>query len=234
MLTQLGIGNSRMRIVEKVLARVAPHSCLICKDEGSVLCDSCADGHLQTFGERCAGCNKLNPGSKTCDSCRSVDLPTHIYTAVVYNNVASKLIYKYKFDHQRQSADVMVRLMAELVQNTNDYIVVPVPTATKRVRERGFDNSKFLARKLASKHDWQYRDAINRIGQKSQVGAGRNERLIQSKTEYYLRNLHYIRGKKFLLVDDVMTTGGTLIACTKTLRSAGARNVDAVVFAKKI
>lgn len=172
-------------------------------------------------------------------------MPAHVWVAVVYRGVAARLVYKYKFDHQRQLAEFMAAQIVDVLNavvstesvNTqfgNNVLVVPVPTATKRTRERGFDHSKLLARQLATSLGLQYADVLGRIGQKSQVGASRHDRISQSKNEYYIKTPRLVSGYKIILVDDVVTTGATLIACSKVLRASGALSVDAAVFAKKI
>ncbi len=233
-----------MRLLEKSLKLIAPHECILCGNEDSVLCESCADKHLQVFGERCAGCNALSVGSKTCPSCRHGGLPAHVWISVVYTGVASRLVYKYKFDHQRECSVVMASLITEGLKNNvfgtsgnvqiDNFLVVPVPTATRRVRERGFDHSKLLAKQVVAKLNLQYVDVIGRVGQKAQVGASRHTRMAQSQNEYYLKNSKPITGKKILLIDDVVTTGATLKACAGLLRQGGAISVNAAVFAKKI
>ena len=115
-----------------------------------------------------------------------------------------------------------------------EYLVIPIPTATSRTRNRSFDHSGLLARKVASKLNLKYFPALGRVGQSRQVGAKRTVRLTQAEDKYYVRFPSMVKGSRILLIDDVVTTGATLRAATKALRSAGARRVDALVFAKRL
>jgi ComF family protein len=129
--------------------------------------------------------------------------------------------------------------MVETFQHLNrlqptKYIVVPVPTATSRVRQRSFDHSAHLAQLAARKLGWRYLNALTRIGQTRQVGAERSIRLKQPADNYLVRYPNLVSGQKILLIDDVVTTGATLRAVTKALRAAGAARVDALVFAKRL
>ncbi len=222
-----------MKLLEITLSLLAPYDCLICGLEGSVLCGACTHNHLQPFGERCAGCNALSANSKTCTNCRAGGLPAHIWVAEVYRGAANRLVYKYKFDHWRGVSEFLAKQVVYAVGDASVDFIVPVPTATRRVRERGFDHSRLLAKEVAQRMGVPCADVLGRVGQKTQVGASRQDRIAQSLNEYYLRDKRAIVGSKILLVDDVMTTGATLAACASILRKAGARSVDATVFAKK-
>jgi ComF family protein len=114
------------------------------------------------------------------------------------------------------------------------YLVVPVPTATSRVRERSFGHSELLAKKIAQTLLVPYANVLRRLGQTRQLGSKRDERLIQLSSSFAVSNYKKIKGSKILLIDDVVTTGGTLIAATKMLRAAGAKQVDALLFTKRL
>ncbi len=115
-----------------------------------------------------------------------------------------------------------------------NYLVVPVPTATSRVRQRGFDHSILLAKHLARQLNLNYSQTLGRLGQASQVGTGRADRLKQPAGQYFVRTPWQVRGQSILLIDDVITTGGTLLSATQELRRAGAIHVDALIFAKRL
>jgi ComF family protein len=120
------------------------------------------------------------------------------------------------------------------VQPDSDYSIVPVPTATGRVRQRGFGHSELLAKQISYRLKLPYRPLLRRLGQSRQLGATREIRLKQLDGRFAVRSVDSVRNKNVLLVDDVLTTGGTLIAATKALRAAGAGRVDALLFAKRL
>ena len=224
-----------MSLADTIIGLIAPPACVGCGREGQLLCSDCIESQLIAFGERCGGCGRLSPAHKTCLACRSSKLPSHIWITSNYSGSAKDLIYAYKFDHQRSAAPIMAKLMAETIGSIKkDYLIVPIPTATKRVRQRGFDHALMLATHLSRETGITDINALARIGQKSQVGAKRSERIRQSSGEYWVRLPQMVNGRRILLVDDVMTTGATLRSATNVLRLAGAKSIDAVVFAKKI
>lgn len=115
-----------------------------------------------------------------------------------------------------------------------DYLAVHVPTALSRARHRGFDHSKLLAKSIARSAKLDYSDLLGRTGNTRQVGASKAVRLGQAKGQYYIKNQKKAAGRNILLVDDVVTTGATLKECANILRKAGAKRVDALVFAKRL
>lgn len=226
-----------MSIFEAAISILAPVECQGCGVEGSALCEYCAAKFINEFGERCCRCNRLSPRSRTCSSCRHTGSPTNVWITTDYDGQAADLIRIYKFGHQRAAAESIARLISATFIHYNpktDYLVVPVPTATSRIRERGFGHSELLAEKVAGRLNFPFDMALRRIGQNRQVGSKRNDRLKQLSSSFAVKNHQKIINQKILLVDDVVTTGGTLIAATKTLRDAGAKRVDALIFAKRL
>lgn len=228
-----------MSIFELTIGWLAPPSCIGCGEEGELLCEPCIQSDILPYGERCFLCGAISIRCRTCKKCRQSS-PRHVWVATDYAGAAKELLKTYKFGHTRQAARPLSRLMADELQQFNsdtdidgaNYLVVPVPTASSRVRARGFDHSYLLAKGLASQLNLKYSPALGRLGQARQVGAKRAERIKQQTAQYFLRRP--VQGQNILLVDDVVTTGATLRSATKTLRAAGAKKVDALVFAKSI
>lgn len=112
-------------------------------------------------------------------------------------------------------------------------LVVHIPTAGSRYRQRGYDQAKLIAQVVAARRELEYSPALRRSGDVRQVGAGRKLRFTQMQHLFYVHDPRNVAGRDVLLVDDVLTTGATLQACAKVLKAAGARRVSAVVFAQK-
>jgi ComF family protein len=221
--------------LDKVFGLLAPHLCIACGVEGSVLCDSC----LETAGEpvvpRCAGCHTLSDGFKTCKSCRSWLEPYAVYVTTSYEGIYEQLIRSLKFDSKRQAAEPIARMMAEILPKTmQDFVLCPLPTAPSRIRERGFDHTKLIAKDLSFYTGIKYTALLGRKSNVRQLGASRSQRLVQMKEEFFAKDVQTIVGKNVLLVDDVVTTGASVSAAAKTLKKAGAKRVIAIVFAQKL
>jgi ComF family protein len=228
-----------MSLIESAIRILAPPECVSCGAEGAPLCNTCSLEFIKPFGERCWRCSSISPGGRTCSSCRHAKGPKYAWIVTDHNNIARDLLSLYKFRHQRAAADSITDMMAVNFQkygkySAQDYIIVPVPTATKRTRERGFGHAELLANRLASKLGLQYCEALRRLDQTRQLGSRREDRLKQLSSSFAAKNNKQAAGRNILLIDDVVTTGGTLIAATKALRTAGAKQVDALLFAKRL
>jgi len=229
-----------MSFFEAAIGILVPPQCVGCRVEGSSLCTACSE-LLVSFGERCWRCNAISPDCRTCPRCRVPGAPSYAWIHTNYEGIVRDLMRRYKFSHQRAAARPISKLMVSTFHKFGneqtygkDYLVVPVPTATSRMRQRGFGHSELLAKTIASQLSLRYYPALRRLGQSRQVGARRDERLKQLDDSFSVKSAHLVSGRNILLIDDVITTGGTIMAATKKLRAAGAKKVDALLLAKKL
>jgi predicted amidophosphoribosyltransferase len=107
--------------------------------------------------------------------------------------------------------------------------VVPVPTARLRSLQRGFDPAAEIAAALAERCELPLRPCLARSGGGRQVGRRRAQRIGHPPRIHPRGEVP----RSVLLVDDVLTTGATLSACARALRSAGAIRVCAVTFTRR-
>jgi ComF family protein len=221
--------------LDDVFGLLAPHLCLACGLEGSLLCKSC----LQTAGEpiapRCAGCHALTQDFKTCKSCSSWLKVSAVYVATIYEGVYEKILRELKFNAKRQAIYPIAHIMADCMrQIDNNTILCPLPTASSRIRQRGFDHTKMLTiqlNKLSGLHQEYF---LKRKTNVRQVGSSREQRIEQMEQEFYVDNPESIKDRNILLVDDVVTTGASLSGAARVLKKVGAKQVQAIVFAQKI
>lgn len=224
-----------MNIIEQIVSFLAPHECIVCKKEGLILCDYCRADSLLEIPSRCAGCHKTSVQNKTCVKCRPVLRAEHVFVGYAYSGVAETIIAQTKFAHKRQGARVIAKAMAErLPYLPQDTIIVAVPTAPTRVRERGFDQSTLIARQLAKDLRLKNYNHLCRTTNTRQLGNTRKKRFEQMEQGFFAININKIKEKNVLLVDDVFTTGATIAGATKVLKQAGAKSVMAAIFAQKV
>jgi ComF family protein len=221
-----------MSLIDTLIAKIAPHDCLACGAEGHLLCAACAD-RLPPAAARCYRCRQTSLNSLTCTNCRPPSQLHRLPVATIYDSHAKALIWQLKLAGTRAAVRIMAARMAPLVKaDTTNLLIVPVPTATSRARQRGYDQAKLLARELAWQARLPYRDCLARHGQTHQHGLSRQERLGQLSAAFRVKRPESIKGANILLVDDVVTTGATLEAAANSLQAAGATRIEAVVFAR--
>lgn len=216
-------------MIDHILSLIAPHRCLGCDQEGALLCSACAKV-LPKIPPRCYRCRKISLDYKTCAGCRRTS-KLHSLRAVTYHDgLAKEVVWKLKFENARAAANDIAKMMAISSTPSEEAIITHVPTATSRVRRRGYDQARLIARALAKRNSMMHTTLLRRRGQHQQVGASRRERQMQLEGAYQVVDANLASGAHIILVDDVLTTGATLEAVTAALKAAGARRVDALVF----
>ncbi len=218
-----------MPFIEYIIALIAPHACLGCGLDGTLLCKDCAHG-LSTTVSRCYRCRRVTEEYRTCHSCRSSSKLFRVWSATPYEGLAKTVIYKLKYERARAAAQDIARKMAASLPDGH-WIVCHVPTSTTRIRQRGYDQAQLIAKEVAKQTGTPYASLLTRLGQQHQVGQKRAARRQQMNGAFMARHFEHIRGSHILLIDDVITTGATLEAAAAVLKAAGARRVSAAVFA---
>ena len=114
-------------------------------------------------------------------------------------------------------------------------VVVPVPLASRRLRQRGFNQARLLAGEIAATvHGAVGGDVLRRDERTAQQTLGAPERLLNLYGALTCQQPAEVHGKRVLLVDDVVTTGATLSACADALAAAGAERITALAFARDL
>lgn len=223
-----------MLLLERLIQTVAPHLCISCGKEGSLVCGWCLPDFCVLIPERCYRCSVLKPDSQTCSSCRRHSSLRHVWVASELTGLTQELVHVFKFERAQAAAGVVAGCMKAAMPYMEDFIFVPVPTATNRIRQRGYDHTKLLARSLSSYQQIPALSLLARHGQTRQVGARRSERRIQLQGAFRVIRPDLITRQHIVLVDDVVTTGATLEEAARVLKQAGAKRIDAIVFAQKL
>lgn len=198
-----------------------------------MLCGGCSKQHLRPVPSRCFRCRKINPGWRVCAACRRTSALSSVRVSVTYEGYAQSLIWYLKFEGAQAVARELARFMApNAAQARPDTAIVPLPTASSRVRRRGYDQAKLLAKEISRQTGLPLLDALKRYGQAHQVGASRQQRLRQLNAAFTVRGRMSLMAERVILVDDVTTTGASLEAAAAALKRAGAKHIEAVVFAQ--
>lgn len=223
-----------MPLLDALLSVIAPHNCLICEAEGKLICGWCLPDVFPELPSRCFRCKRITTNFAVCDRCKKQTRMGHVWIRTDYGGHSKALLHRYKYERAQAAVQVIAGTMDEVLPYLPlATMVIPVPTATSRVRARGYDHAALLARAIARKRGLMSARAVTHLLQTRQVGANRQKRLAQLKDTFAVTKPKLVKGRDILIVDDVVTTGSTLEAMTLALKQAGARSVNAVAFAQK-
>ena len=194
------------------------------------------------FPRKCVLCRKLLQKEETdlCRACR-VDQPEYLFgkkkvthiaqlTAVwMYEGDVRKSIHRYKFGGARHYAEVYGRLLAMRIQRDlpGADVLTWVPVSRRRKRERGYDQVELLADAVSAELGIQAEPLLEKI-RDNRANSGLKtpaERRANVLGVYKVPEGADIRGKRVLLLDDIVTTGATASECARVLLTAGAREV---------
>ncbi|MGB0085922.1 MAG: ComF family protein [Rhodomicrobiaceae bacterium] len=157
--------------------------------------------------------------------------------AARFDGVMRRLIHSFKYADRHEAASFFARLMhaagGELIRDAE--ILMPVPLHRGRLWKRRYNQAAILAKRLAANTGLPLDlSGLRRVRQTpSQVGLSSHERRENVAAAFAVGRgaAARLRGKRVLLIDDVITTGSTLGACAQVLKDAGAAEVDCLALA---
>lgn len=211
----------------QIIDLIAPRACAIC-------------GRRLAQGEDaiCTICNLHLPRTHFAQDPKEnemaklfwVQLPIERAAALMFYQPgleSARFIRRMKYEGHPEIGVHMGRLMAHEMSRDAFFsgidVIVPVPLAPKRQRQRGYNQSMKIAEGLSQVTGIPIAEAV--VSRKTFLGSqtqkGRWERLANVEKAFFLRDGNSISGKHVLLVDDVVTTGATAIACGQQLIKAG-------------
>ncbi len=198
------------------------------------------------FPSKCLGCNKK--GEALCENCinnlRLAERPTEdkIFALYDYRDpLIKKAIWQLKYHHyphlgQKLGESLYFAFLEEINEirmfsQGSPICIIPVPISHDKRKVRGYNQSEIIARNFCNcgeknlfefKKDIIYKK-INTIPQ-ARI-ENRNRRLQNIKGAFLIKNEEQIKGRTIVVIDDVTTTGGTLMEIMKLLKHSGAKKV---------
>lgn len=208
----------------------------------TTLCRACAYDLKLVHGEVCSCCGHPYYGPDEldyfCEHCAGLKAVFgQGRTLVHFKGPGRTLILELKYHHGLHVLEDIRRLAlkAKTVQAWADgAVLVPVPMHARKLRERSFNQTERLAEVFLAAGVGQRIEACLRRVQygKSQTSFDRAQRMVNLQGAFALHPRSTIDpASRYVLVDDVFTTGSTLNQCSQVLLSAGAQRVDVLTFA---
>lgn len=214
--------GNRIRLLARQVTTLAldllfPPHCVVCQRVGSLFCASCAATIVPAPARSISGLDAI------C-VCGTYEAPLSI------------AIHALKYQRIARVADALAALLADVVAaNGWEFdAVCPVPLHPNRIRSRGFNQAALLASAAGRRLDRPVFDAAERVRDTAtQTDLSASERHTNVAGAFVGR-IDLAHDIRFLLIDDVLTTGSTISACAAALRDAGASHVCGGVIASAV
>lgn len=194
--------------------------------------------------DKCPLCGRLVEDYGLCQECISLinKDPAYYYdieglddliVSSTYSGIMRRLIIDFKFKGKLSYGEIISEIMTEkiLSKNLRDQVITYVPMHWKKEGERGYNQSKILAEKIARNLDLSCQDVFEKvIDTKFQVGLKKFDREENLRDAFHVKNY----AQEIIIVDDVITTGASISELTKLAKKAGIKKVTALIAATEI
>lgn len=239
-----------MSFLQDILNVILPPRCAVCGEVLSIdkgICDKCIEDIDFLSDSICYRCGQPHSsfidkkGHKICGNCLAH--PRRLFrfsrSACSYDSIAQKLILNLKFHDRTDLASVLAKMMyvagKDIFASGVD-VIIPVPLHYTRILKRKYNQSALLAKELSRLTGIKvcYNTLIKCKMTRPQVECSGFERLNNVKGAFLLKNSEKIKGKRVLLVDDVLTTGSTIKECALTIRKAHPKSIDNLTIARVV
>lgn len=192
---------------------------------------------------RCALCayNRSTMASPLCSDCQS-DLPwqeqprhiqhINVHSACHYQYPLDRLIQLFKHQQRLDLLPVLSHCLQQIKKPDADAII-PMPISAQRLSQRGFNQSLLLATALAKHWKIPVWQPVHKHHHLPQQGLSRAERLVNLEGAFYpaAAASSLLKDKQVIILDDVVTTGSSILGLSHTLLHMGAGQTDAVCVA---
>jgi ComF family protein len=212
-----------------------PIHCISCKQEGQWFCQNCAAKINLNSIQVCPVCRKKSKNGLTCANCQFNFPLTGLQIAASYqkNPELARAIKILKYKFSEPLAQNLGKILTNAGSQISQCIITPVPLHSKRQRWRGFNQAENLAKVVAKNLNLPIENLLTRQrNTPPQAKLNKTEREKNLTGAFAINMKKSLQGKKIILIDDVVSTGSTILECAKVLKIAGASEVWGLVLAR--
>ncbi len=200
------------------------------------LCAECQKEYLNVKNRNCSRCAKK---LENC-ICSNAYLESHGVRELVkvfrYTREgeppSNMVIYSLKRDNRKDVLDFLTNELRNALEssydNAGEFVFTNVPRRPVEARKYGIDHARLLSKSLAKRFSAEYYQPIISKSKKPQKKTSGDERLKNARFKLK-KSVKNLSGKTVVIVDDVVTTGASMSACTMLLRALGAKKVIGAV-----
>lgn len=218
-----------------------PSSCVSCGRWDSLLCEQCEHQISYVIQQHCPGCRATSIAGYTHGACRRKSNLDGLYSICWFREPIRSLINSYKYGSYIVSLESVI---SNVIQSAwidideawwSDTLLIPVPLHTRRQRDRGFNQAERIAEMMAGIVDCPLdTNILQRVRYTTkQSRLSRVQRKQNVSSAFVInKDLVSIEYQSIVLVDDVYTSGSTLEACAKALRTCYTGCIYGFTFAR--
>lgn len=166
--------------------------------------------------------------------CKKHNLPCDmIWCFSRRTGVVAKIIDDYKFNRVQAAAGLLSEFLDEaLPELSPDTVIVPIPTISNNIRRRGFDHIRKIAIKLSRRRKIECRSLLRRRNNVTQHFTKSSAQRKRQAKEFFEIAGKIDKNKRYIIIDDIFTTGSTVLAAAECLKKNGVKHVDIAVIAR--
>jgi len=224
--------------MEKALDILFPPKCFGCGSGYGHICRRCLLSCKVARHFYCVVCDKPSVMGETHEQCYKTELPDSIFSAYEYKGLVRKCIMRSKYRAKLFASLKTISLEAANVASKcaldyREFVVTTIPLSAQRTKERGFNQAGIIAQAVSEVFSVPYRDSmlVRNKETKAQHKKTRKERFENLKGAFVAQK--DLSGQKILVVDDICTTGATLLEASRVLYQAGAKEIKCFTLAKE-
>lgn len=221
-------------------ARCHSCGCIVDGEQSEYFCTSCLQAIEPIHNASRHSCNRCDADlgfseATICFDCLDRDpaLPRNHSLFYYHHPIVRYLVHKLKFESRRCAASDICLLLKPyldaMLDESGFELIVPVPLSRKSLRKRGFNQVELILDQLGIR----YENALGRHPHSTaQSRLSRTERIKGIRGQFFIGGAaaNYVAGKRILIVDDIFTTGSTVEECSRTLKAAGASEIESLCF----
>ena len=236
MLISKKINYKIYRFFWKTVDFIYPPVCAGCGAPGSIWCKDCQEKVHEIGDKICPICGILEKSGNLCPECQSSSPPySALRSWAIFEGPLRTALLSLKYKSDLGLGNIFSIPLINLIQSNhwNFDCIIPMPISKAHKKTRGYNQSSLIARPIAlALNKPLLQESVIRIKEtKSQVNLSRSERF-KNLQSAFLGNPAKLLSKKVLLVDDITTTGATMISCAQALKDAGCDQVFCLTVAR--
>lgn len=225
---------------DQILDFFFPKRCLGCGRVGAYICEICEEKIPFLEDQYCAVCQRLSVGGFTHYRCQGLYKPDRLLSLLKYQDLGRELVTSLKYEKVTELRPVIAQYVTSFLDESGvslggEAVTTFVPTHPLKFLERGFNQSELIAKEISRAKGLKLLPVLDKVLETpSQTTLSKKERKKNIEGSFALNPKFKgeVIGRDILLIDDVFTTGATLLECSKVLKKGGARFIYLLALSK--